>query len=59
MIPRYQIQHIPTVAVTVNHKEVEVQNLEMAVIHQEVAAMAVNHQQKQAGKNTFFKKLFN
>lgn len=53
MIPRYQIQHIRTVAVTVNHKEVEVPNLELAVIHQEVAAMVVNHQQKQAGKYIF------
>lgn len=54
MIPKYQIQHIQTVAVTVNHKEVVVQNHEMAVIHQEVVDMVVNHQQKQAGKYTFF-----
>lgn len=50
MIPKFQIQHIQTVAVTVSHKGVEVPNPEMAVIHQEVAAMVVNHQQKQAGK---------
>lgn len=50
MIPKYLIQHIQTVAVTVNHKEVEVLNHEMAVIHQEVVVMVVNLQQKQAGK---------